>query len=187
MSQQLTPKQLEFLKEYVKTGNAPDSYLKFYKCTRTTANVNASRLLSDPRCQEFLKQVHQKAVETASKSLNDIFAEIEKIAFSDLNEVAQVDEKGQVKLKPNADLNKLDGLSLSRSESRSAEGYSKSQSISVKQSEKLKALVELAKLRGGYKDDANAKGDRSNLQSSHRRLLSALGKFRKPTVKDGEQ
>lgn len=182
----LSPKQLEFLKKYVEYKNATKAYKEVYKVTLdSTAQSNASKLLADPRCLKFMEDVKEKAIEESAKSLTDVIGEIEKIAFSNPNEVVKIDDKGRIRIQEGADITKLDGVSISTSESYSKDGSAKAQSISVKQSDKLKALVELAKLKGGYKDDAG-NDNRRSIEDSHRRVLSALRKFRKPTTPNKE-
>lgn len=176
-SRPLTLQQIKFLNKFIETGNATKSYLEFYKCDPISARSRSHTLLTEPKCQEYLSERVKKAVESTDASLAQIVQEIHKIAFNDLNEIASVDENGVVNLKGGADLNKLDGISLSKSESSSSEGSSFSQSISVKRSDKLKALVELAKLKGAYKNDDSGR-TKGNLRDSNRRLLSALRKFK---------
>ena len=62
LSRRLTPKQIRFCREYIKTlGNGPEAVLWSYNCSnRNSARVIAHRLLHKPRVQEYLQWVLPK-------------------------------------------------------------------------------------------------------------------------------
>lgn len=182
----LSPNQIAFCNEYLKTGNATKSYLAVgYKAkSEETAAALASRLLRNDNIQAYINSIKQKAAKHISMTLADIIREMEKIAGTDLNEAMELDEDGHVKIKAGIDLNQLDGVSISTSHSVGKDGYSRSNSFSYKKSDKLKALVELAKMKGAYDNDDEG-GTGRNLQRSNRRFLQALGRV-KPRSGDGE-
>ena len=65
----LNPRQERFCLEFVSTGNATQSYRIAYGTTNDdTCRVNASRLLSDTRIQERLKELADK---TANEKICD--------------------------------------------------------------------------------------------------------------------
>lgn len=55
----ITEKQKRFCKNYLKTENATESYLKAYKCTPQTANCNGSKLLSKPEIKAYLEELNK--------------------------------------------------------------------------------------------------------------------------------
>lgn len=54
----LTIKQKNFCDDYIITGNATESYLKFYKSVKNkeTARANSSRLLSSEKAKNYIKE-----------------------------------------------------------------------------------------------------------------------------------
>ena len=53
----LTEKQKLFCKEYLKSKNATEAYLKAYKCTPKTANSNGCKLLTNDKIKEYLEEL----------------------------------------------------------------------------------------------------------------------------------
>ncbi len=65
----LTPKQLAFVVEYIKSSNATQAYKLVYDCSNTTdktVNENASRLLKNPKIVARLAE-HEASVAAAAK------------------------------------------------------------------------------------------------------------------------
>jgi phage terminase small subunit len=169
----LNPKQILFAQAYAKHGNATQAYLEAgYKVSEKVAQVNASKLLLNPMVHQFVQKLQKPALKKAEVTIERITAELAKIAFGDLSDVVDV-ESGRVKLKDNADLSLVDGISFN--ESNGQAGYSKG--FSFKKSDKLKALDMLTKMIGGY--DRSPDSDEGNLQSNAGRILSALDRIRK--------
>ncbi|WP_283697322.1 terminase small subunit [Clostridium perfringens] len=54
----LTEKQKTFCKEYIKSENATEAYLKAYKCTPKTANSNGSKLLIKEEIQQYITELN---------------------------------------------------------------------------------------------------------------------------------
>lgn len=55
----LTMKQKRFAEEYVKTGNARESYKAVYGCKEKVAEANSSRLLSNAKVLEYVEQLNK--------------------------------------------------------------------------------------------------------------------------------
>lgn len=55
----LTEKQKLFCKEYLKSENATEAYLKTYKCTPKTANSNGCKLLTNDKIKEYLEELER--------------------------------------------------------------------------------------------------------------------------------
>lgn len=171
----LTPQQMRFCEIYVQTGNASQSYIDAgYKVKDgEVAKVNAARLLTLAHVSLYVKQLQNKTSQKHEVSRDRIIGELVKVAFADMSEVVEIDDKGKPVIKKDANLNALD--SISSSESYSDTGYSKS--FSVKKSDKIKAMEMLCKLLGLYdKEDSES---RRNLEANSRRVLDALAGIRK--------
>lgn len=54
----LTPKQKNFAEEYVKTGNATQSYLAVYKCKPKTAEANSCDLLRNTKVAQYIQELN---------------------------------------------------------------------------------------------------------------------------------
>jgi phage terminase small subunit len=66
----LNQKQEKFCLAYAKSGNARQSYLEAgYKCKPETADASASQLLKNPKVQDRLAELYDKA---ANESIADI-------------------------------------------------------------------------------------------------------------------
>lgn len=171
----LTPQQMRFCEIYVKTGNASQSYVDAgYKAKDgDVASACAARLLSSASVSLYVKQLQNKVSQKHEVSRDRIIGELVKVAFANMSEVVEIDDKGKPVIKKNANLDALD--SISSSESYSDTGYSKS--FSVKKSDKIKAMEMLCKLLGLYdKEDTES---RRNLEANSRRVLDALAGIRK--------
>lgn len=55
----LTDNQKKFCKEYLKSGNATEAYLKAYKCTSKTANSNGCKLLTNDKIKAYLEELER--------------------------------------------------------------------------------------------------------------------------------
>jgi len=54
----LSVKQKKFADEYIKTGNATQSYLGVYQCKLKTAEANSSALLSKTKVREYIDETN---------------------------------------------------------------------------------------------------------------------------------
>lgn len=56
----LTPKQKKFADEYIKTGNATESYMRVYKCKTPIAEASSSRLLRNVKVANYIQERNAK-------------------------------------------------------------------------------------------------------------------------------
>jgi phage terminase small subunit len=57
---ELTQKQKAFADEYIKTGNATQSYKTIYKCSDKISNASGPRLLVNVSIKKYIDEVNQK-------------------------------------------------------------------------------------------------------------------------------
>lgn len=70
----LTEKQKRFCDEYIKTGNAKQSYMLAYNADAKVSEANSSRLLSNAKIVEYIAKVN---------------TEIREVTIADMKEVKQ--------------------------------------------------------------------------------------------------
>jgi phage terminase small subunit len=171
----LNPKQIKFCELYVKTGNATQSYIDAgYKVKdQKNAQVNSSQILLNPIVRVYIEQLQKKLSEKVNVDTKMVVTKLAKMAFGDVSDLVEVDDRGMVKLKKGADLSRFDAVSTN--ESHSDTGSSKSTSIKLK--DQLKALDMLCKILGIYerRESDNSRVIRDNAP----RVLDALRRFRK--------
>lgn len=132
----LNQKQEKFCLAYAKSGNARQSYLEAgYKCKPETADASASQLLKNPKVQERLAELYDKA---ADKSIADI-REMQQILTTIIRK--QTDEEVIV----------VEG-----------EGDGVSSAKKIRKEASLKDIVNaintLAKMQGGFATNVNING-----------------------------
>ncbi|ABK62663.1 terminase small subunit [Clostridium novyi] len=73
----LTDKQKLFCKNYLKTGNATEAYMRAYKCTSKTANSNGSKLLSNDKIKAYIDEIERTGgyEEATEKEIRQFFTE----------------------------------------------------------------------------------------------------------------
>lgn len=179
----LTPQQEKFCQLYHKTGNARQSYIDAgykYKDEKV-ADACSSRLLTNAKVQEYLATLKNQTLERHKLTIDELIQENVRIAFAKLSNVIEVDSEGNLKLKLDADLDELDGISFTKSESLSKDGQSITKSISVKRPDRLRALKEIAILTGAY-EKSSKPGDSDsgdNKANAARAILDAFARLGK--------
>jgi hypothetical protein len=68
MPKPLNPKQMKFVERYLATGNATQSYIDAYKCSRAAAEASAARLLLHAGVKAALAEARNKAAEALELS-----------------------------------------------------------------------------------------------------------------------
>lgn len=68
----LTPKQKQFTEEYVKTGNAYESYIKVYNCKQKVAEASSSRLLSNVKVLEYIEELNKALMSPKIADMTEI-------------------------------------------------------------------------------------------------------------------
>ena len=186
MKKGLSPLQEKFCKLYHKTGNATRSYINAgYQARGRIAESNSSRLLRNDKVRNRLQELEKAASKRAEKSIDDLIAKNVEIAFSRLSDVIEI-YNGEVRLKDEGDLEVLDGISFSKSESSSSsdkgDSTSISKSLSVKRPDRIKALQEIARLTGVYEEKKRREekeGDSEDRGSKLESILGSLNRFKK--------
>ena len=171
--------QQKFCELYAQSGNGVKAYYDAgYKCKdEKNAASSAAKLLTLPHISAYLDQIRSELSKKHNITTERLMQEAAKIAFSGMDDIVEIDETGQPRLKPNASLNELDSISGSESSSTGKDGSSYSKGFSVKKSDRLKALDMLAKMIGAY--DRDPADNQRNLADSAGRILDALRAVRK--------
>lgn len=144
MPKDLTPKQKRFCEEYIKDCNATQSYIRAgYRGNETTARIEGCKLLAKPNIQAYLQRLQRARSQRTEIDADRVFAELAKIAFSDIKNVFELTEEGLV-LKP------LD--QMSDEVSGAIESLDLGATTKVKLHSKMSALDRLIKLLGMDKE-----------------------------------
>ena len=86
----LTDKQQLFCIYYIRCFNATKAYQKAYGCDYTTAMVNGSQLLRNPKVKDEILQLKQDRLNREFLSESDIFQKYMDIAFADINDFVDI-------------------------------------------------------------------------------------------------
>lgn len=90
----LSELQLNFCREYVKDFNAKQSYIRAgYKTRGKSAEVNASRLLSDARVKLEIEKLKQKLLKKQEITAEKVLKEISKMAFDDISNYLKIESR----------------------------------------------------------------------------------------------
>ena len=92
----LNPKQELFLCEYLKCGNAAESYRRAYGTGGNTAKANGARLLANPAIQERLRELQAEVANERICSVQEIQERLSSIARRELYEVVTLPNGEQV-------------------------------------------------------------------------------------------
>lgn len=169
----LTPKQKKFVEKYHEMGNATRAYIAAgYIARGNGAEANAARTLRNDKVLGYLQYLQGKALEKHEITVESILKELSKVAFADANDALEMADSGSINVKQGVDFNDMEGISFSSSESFSEKGTSKSTSISIQRSNKVKALQELARLHGYY--ERKQGDDKGTLESISERAIKTI-------------
>lgn len=83
---ELNEKQRLFCLYYIRSFNATKAYQKAYGCVYTTAMVNGSQLLSNPKIKATILQLKQERYSREFITEADIFQKYMDIAFADISD-----------------------------------------------------------------------------------------------------
>ena len=86
----LTDKQQLFCIYYIRCFNATKAYQKAYGCDYTTAMVNGSQLLRNPKVKDEILRLKQDRLNREFLSEFDIFQKYMDIAFADINDFVDI-------------------------------------------------------------------------------------------------
>ena len=153
MKQSLNINQKAFALEYIRTGNATQSYLKVYECSYETAKVEGCLSLSKPNIQALIQSHYQKVQDRHAGLLDRVIKELEHLAFSRMGHFAHFNDEG-IEFKSLEDLEDYQAAAIHSVESKTTtdERGNTIREHKFKLHDKIKALDLLAKHLGGYQD-----------------------------------
>ena len=158
----LTLKQERFCREYIIDSNATQAAIRA-GYSEKTAMQQASRLLRNVNLNKKIQELRDDTFNDLKIETQDIIRELSSVAFQSMDQFVYINDLGEIHLRPNVELTGVSNLSVSTSEN--------GQSFSIKISDKLNALKELAKIIGAY--DQNEKKESSSIG----RILESIRKL----------
>ncbi|WP_107839434.1 terminase small subunit [Metasolibacillus meyeri] len=158
-SDDFTDKQRLFISYYVKYWNATKAYQKAYNCAYTTAMVEGSRLLRNPKIRDEVVKVRDGLTEDALLDKRTLIQKWIDIAFADITdylkfgrqEEIEYEDDGQPKLDMNGNVKTYAFNYVHLNESDEIDGTLVTEvkqgkdGITVKLADKMKALEFLSK------------------------------------------
>lgn len=131
----LTPKQEAFVEAYRETSNATEAYRRAYdtkKMSENALNVEASRLLDNPKVALRLSELQQLSAERHNITI-DSLTEMTMKAFAEAQRIAPTTGQMQTAsmIKAAEFLGKLHGLVVDRSEMTGKDGAPLIPSVNV--------------------------------------------------------
>lgn len=153
----LNARQQRFCKEYVKDLNATRAYKKVYKCAYSTAGVEGSKSLKNPKIKAYVTQLLKEREKRTDITTDKVLKELAKIGFANITDIAEVvtDSKGnkqRIIISDTEDLAEQDLAAV-------AEIKETKEGVAVKMHDKLKALDSIARHLGMYNDKLNVVAD----------------------------
>lgn len=146
-AQKLTPKQAEFVRQYLVDLNATQAAIRA-GYSEKTANEQGARLLANVSVSQAIAAAQAKREQRTEITADRVVAELAKIAFADPRELMEWGPEG-VKLKDSADLTEEQAASVSEvSETTTKDGGS----LRLKKHDKVKALELLGRHLGMFTD-----------------------------------
>ena len=160
-----TPSQKKLVQIYhsMKKPNKREAYEKVYKARGETARVEAERTLRLPHAKAYLRRLQKKSEARALKTADDIIRELEKVAFSSIENYIQV-KKGKIILNNLAQLTD-DQLGAIAEISAGPGG-----ALKFRLYDKLKALKDLGLRYGIFPTHIEHKGELTLAQAVHEAL-----------------
>ena len=90
----LTDNQKLFCIEFIKCFNATKAYQRVYSCSYNSAMSNASKLLTNTKVKAEIQRLKLAKLNRVMLSEDDIFQKMMDIAFSDITDYSDFDNKG---------------------------------------------------------------------------------------------
>lgn len=149
MKNKLTELQKKFVKEYLVDLNAKQAAIRA-GYSKKSAKLIGFENLTKPYLQDAIKKEIDKRARRTEIKADDVVAELARISFSNIGDVVEWDEEGNVKIKPSDQLSVDTMASISEfvvNESHSKDG-NKNVQRRIKQHDKVRALGDLGKHLG---------------------------------------
>lgn len=166
----LTPKQLEFCRQYLIHRNGTKAAIEAgYK--EESAQEQASRLLSNDMVKAYLAQAEKERQNKYNIDERKILEALIDIAFFDITEVVQWDAKNGPNFRPSARIKAAGRVLEFYGSPKKGKGNSW---VSVKSVDRLRAIELLGKQIGMFKDGKPKSG---NDQDSRKAVMDRLQKY----------
>lgn len=163
MEKKLTERQKLFIQEFLKDRNATQAVIRA-GYSKNGARSMAVNLLANPNIAQEIDRLSQKRCEKVNVTVNDVLAELAKIAFTDMKDLASWTQSG-VEFKPSSQLGNEKTAAISElSETVTNAGGT----LKIKKHDKVKAL----ELLGKYLSMWSEKLDVTNSDGSLRQSLT---------------
>lgn len=150
-NEELTPKQLKFVEEYLLDHNAKGAAIRA-GYAEIGAATRGHKMLHNPKVQTVLQQRLKARAAAAKDDVDAIITELKRIAFGDVRGVLSWGPQG-VHIKPSDSLS--DAVASTVAEVSEAPG----RLIKIKQHDKMKALELLGRHLGMWNDKVKVSGD----------------------------
>ena len=159
----LNPRQQRFCREYVKDLNATRSYKKVYGCAYSTANVEGSKSLANPRIKAYVDILLKKREKRTNITADRVLDELAKIGFANVGDVIRIEsdepiEDDRPRRNQRVIIHDTDELSDNELAAISEIKNTKD-GITVKMHDKTKALENIARHLGMFNDKLQVTGD----------------------------
>ena len=146
----LTDKQRLFCLYQIKYFNATKAYQKAYGCAYSTAMVEGSKALRNPKIQEEIRKLKQAKLNQATLEPGDIFQKYMDIAFSDITDYLTFGKKSVEYIDKQGNEQEIEVSYVDLNESANVDGSLITEvkqgkdGISIKLADRMKALQWLA-------------------------------------------
>lgn len=155
-----TDRDLAFVKEYLSNGRiANTAYEKAIgkgKNTKLSANNLAQKMLKRPGVKALIMQAESKELAKVEEVMGRyaitrerVMDELAKIAFADLRDTVEWDGEGNVTIKASSEITDAAAAAIAEIDNQKGPMGSKTK---LKNYDKLKALMDLAKIAGIIED-----------------------------------
>jgi phage terminase small subunit len=146
----LSPQQLRFVEEYLVDPSSITAAAKRAGYAISSAPQAGSRLMADPRIKRAIQIAQDKRAEAIGISKERVLQELAKIAFAEVGELVSLNGDDE-----SVDFSKLKGSAAEVSVTATSAGGRKAKAVSiksVKQSDKINALVKIGQHLGVFKE-----------------------------------
>jgi phage terminase small subunit len=151
MAADLTPKQRSFVEQYLISGNATEAAINAGYSAKSAAS-QASQLMSNPKVAVAVQQALEARAERTGITADMVLAELARIAFSDLRDVATWGED-TLALIDSSELTEDAARSLREVVATTSQTeHGTTNRLHVKQHDKMKALELLGKHLGMFRE-----------------------------------
>ena len=158
----LTPKQEKFCIEYLKDGNASRAYRESYNVTTTkdtTINVQANKILNNPKINLRLKELGEKHTKKNDVTAERIIKELAGIAFFDVQMLYNEDGTLKQITELSSEVTRAIHSTKQRLEKLGADKEDWAEIKEIKTHDKLKALELLGKTLAMFTDRQEHSGE----------------------------